>query len=77
MDTSQAYFWTPGRQSAEREASADIAAGRRYEADDTDDLVAQLRRARQEALELHIEFAQPPGCVHTGSIGKASDGEVD
>jgi len=46
VDASQAYFWAPEWQEGEREASADIAAGRTYEAADVDDLIAQLERAR-------------------------------
>ena len=48
VDASQAYFWTPEWQEAEREASADIAAGRTHEAADVDDLIAQLERARRK-----------------------------
>ncbi len=46
IDKSQAYFWTPEWQAAEREASADIAEGRVQEFDNVDDLVANLRAAR-------------------------------
>ena len=48
VDASQAYFWTPDWQEGEREGSADIAAGRTYEAADVDDLIAQLERARRK-----------------------------
>lgn len=36
VDASQAWFWTDPWQAGEREASADVAAGRvtRYESDD-------------------------------------------
>lgn len=47
IDKSQAYFWTPQWQAAEREASADIAAGRVQEFEDVGDLVASLRAARE------------------------------
>ncbi len=46
IDKSQAYFWTPEWQAAEREASADIAEGRVQEFENIDDLVAGLRSAR-------------------------------
>lgn len=46
IDKSQAYFWTPEWQAAEREASADIAEGRVQEFDSVDDLLADLRAAR-------------------------------
>ncbi len=46
IDKSQAYFWTPEWQAAEREASADIAEGRVQEFDNVDDLVANLSAAR-------------------------------
>ena len=42
IDKSQAYFWTAEWQAAEREASADIAAGRVREFDDIEDLIASL-----------------------------------
>jgi AbrB family looped-hinge helix DNA binding protein len=37
IDAAQAWFWTPAWQAGEREASADIAAGRvtTHESDDT------------------------------------------
>jgi AbrB family looped-hinge helix DNA binding protein len=47
IDKSQAYFWTAEWQSAEREASADIAEGRVQEFDDVEDLVAGLKAARR------------------------------
>ena len=46
IDKSQAYFWTPEWQAAEREASADIAEGRVQEFESVDALVAGLRAAR-------------------------------
>ena len=42
IDKSQAYFWTAEWQAAEREASADIAAGRVREFEDVEDLIASL-----------------------------------
>jgi len=42
IDESQAYFWTAEWQAAEREASADIAAGRAHEFEDVEDLIASL-----------------------------------
>ena len=49
VDKSQAYFWSPEWQAAEREASQDIAAGRVREFTDADELVASLRKGRQAA----------------------------
>lgn len=46
IDKSQAYFWLPEWQAAEREASADIAEGRVQEFANVDDLMASLRAAR-------------------------------
>jgi antitoxin PrlF len=45
IDSSQAYFWSPSWQAGEREASADLAAGRVTEAADAEDLIARLDRA--------------------------------
>ena len=42
IDKGQAYFWTPEWQAAEQEASADIAAGRVWEFDSVEDLIASL-----------------------------------
>lgn len=42
IDKSQSYFWTAEWQAAEREASADIAAGRVCEFEDVEDLIASL-----------------------------------
>ncbi len=47
VDRSQAYFWSPQWQEAEREASEDIAAGRIHEVDDVEDLIAKLDQARK------------------------------
>ncbi len=47
VDKSQAYFWSPGWQAAEREASDDIANGRVREFANADDLVASLREGRR------------------------------
>jgi AbrB family looped-hinge helix DNA binding protein len=48
IDKSQAYFWSPSWQAAEREASEDIAAGRVRSAQDVDDLIAQLDKGRKK-----------------------------
>ena len=48
VDKSQAYFWSPSWQAAEREASEDIAAGRVHSAQDVDDLIAQLDKGRRK-----------------------------
>ena len=48
VDKSQAYFWSPSWQAAEREASQDIAAGRIHEAKDVDDLIANLDKGRKK-----------------------------
>jgi AbrB family looped-hinge helix DNA binding protein len=45
LDKSQAYFWTPEWQAAEREASADVAAGRTEEFDSIEDLLGSLKNA--------------------------------
>lgn len=45
VDKSQAYFWSPEWQKAEREASEDIAAGRIRESHDVEDLIAKLDQA--------------------------------
>jgi AbrB family looped-hinge helix DNA binding protein len=42
IDKSQAYFWTPEWQMAEREAQADLDAGRVKELDSVDDLLAEM-----------------------------------
>jgi len=47
IDKSQAYFWSSSWQSAEREASSDIAAGRVHAAEDADHLMAQLDEVRK------------------------------
>jgi len=47
VDQSQAYFWSPEWQAAEREASDDIAAGRVHAARDVEALFAQLDKARK------------------------------
>ena len=43
-DPSQAWFWTPEWQAGEREADADIAAGRVRSFDNIDALFAHLDR---------------------------------
>jgi AbrB family looped-hinge helix DNA binding protein len=48
IDKSQAYFWSPSWQAAEREASEDIAVGRVHSAQDVDDLIAQLDKGRKK-----------------------------
>jgi AbrB family looped-hinge helix DNA binding protein len=45
IDKSQAYFWSPEWQAAEREASEDIASGRVREFERADDLIAALGKA--------------------------------
>src|SRR3990170_4524870 len=42
VDKSQAYFWSPGWQQAEREASEDIAQGRLRSFNDVEELIAAL-----------------------------------
>lgn len=50
IDATQAWFWTPEWQAGEREADADLAAGRfdRYESDE--EFLAALR-ARMKPLD--------------------------
>ena len=48
VDKSQAYFWSPSWQAAEREASQDIAAGRVHAAKNVDDLIAKLDKGRKK-----------------------------
>jgi len=48
VDKSQAYFWTPTWQAAEREASEDIAAGRLRKAETVEDLIAVLEKSRKK-----------------------------
>lgn len=48
VDNSQAYFWSPKWQAAEREANDDIAAGRILEAQDVEELIAKLDKARKK-----------------------------
>jgi antitoxin PrlF len=48
IDKSQAYFWSPSWQAAEREASEDIAAGRVHEAKDMDELIVNLDKGRKK-----------------------------
>jgi AbrB family looped-hinge helix DNA binding protein len=47
VDQSQAYFWSPAWQTAEREANDDIVAGRVHEAQDVEELIAKLDKARK------------------------------
>jgi len=44
VDPADAWFWTPAWQKAEREADADIKAGRVYRAKNVEDLIASLKR---------------------------------
>jgi len=46
IDKSQAYFWTPEWQAAEREAQSDIDEGRIEEFESVDDLIADLHSRR-------------------------------
>lgn len=47
VDKDQAYFWSPSWQEAEREAGADITAGRVHEARTVEDLIVGLEAARK------------------------------
>ena len=42
IDASQAWFWTPEWQEGERQADADIAAGRGMRFENDEDLLAYL-----------------------------------
>ena len=44
VDRSQAWFWTPEWQAAEREASHDIEAGRTYDFDSVDEAIASIKK---------------------------------
>lgn len=44
IDASQAWFWTPEWQAKEREADADIAAGRRERFESDEEFLAALER---------------------------------
>ena len=44
IDSSQAWFWTPEWQKGEREADADIRAGRVFRAKNVEELIASLKR---------------------------------
>ena len=44
VDAAQAWFWSDRWQSMEREASADIAAGRVKRFDSGDDFLAELEK---------------------------------
>jgi AbrB family looped-hinge helix DNA binding protein len=44
VDKSQAWFWSPAWQAAEREADEDLTAGRYDEFATMDDLIADLHR---------------------------------
>ena len=43
IDASQAWFWTPEWQKMEREADADIKAGRVFRAKNVEELIASLK----------------------------------
>ena len=45
VDASQAYFWTPEWQRAEREVSAEIRAGRLKRARNVEELIRELDRS--------------------------------
>jgi len=45
VDTRQAWFWSAQWQQMEREADADIAAGRLRRYDDVEGLLADLERS--------------------------------
>ena len=47
---SQAWFWTPEWQAKEREADADIAAGRVEHFSSDDEFLAALERIHQQCL---------------------------
>ncbi|MGQ0773320.1 MAG: AbrB/MazE/SpoVT family DNA-binding domain-containing protein [Pseudonocardiales bacterium] len=47
-----AWFWTEGHQAAEREADADLAAGRFVDSDDAESLLADLERLSQPVSAL-------------------------
>lgn len=44
VDASQAWFWTPEWQKMEREADADVSAGRVHRANSVEELIASLKR---------------------------------
>lgn len=48
IDKSQAYFWSPEWQAAERETDEDIAAGRIHQFEDVEDAIVHLRKTRTE-----------------------------
>ncbi|MBI5018402.1 MAG: AbrB/MazE/SpoVT family DNA-binding domain-containing protein [Deltaproteobacteria bacterium] len=48
IDKSQAYFWSPSWQAAERQADGDLSAGRVHEAETVEDLIADLDAARKK-----------------------------
>ena len=49
IDATQAWFWTPEWQAGEREADADIAAGRAETFDSEGEFVAALRSRAKPA----------------------------
>jgi antitoxin PrlF len=44
IDATQAWFWTPGWQAGEREADADLGAGRTESFESSDALLGALRK---------------------------------
>ncbi len=50
-DPSQAWFWTPEWQAGERQASADLAAGRSTRHETDEDFLAALKRARSKKAQ--------------------------
>jgi hypothetical protein len=51
IDPDQAWFWTPQWQEGEREADADIAAGRVKTFRSTDEFIAHLESVAPDASE--------------------------
>jgi AbrB family looped-hinge helix DNA binding protein len=49
IDATQSWFWTPGWQAGEREADADLAAGRQETFDSGDAFVDALRARTRAA----------------------------
>lgn len=51
IDPDQAWFWTPEWQEGEREADADLAAGRANTFRSTDEFIAHLKSVAPQASE--------------------------
>lgn len=49
IDATQAWFWTPEWQAGEREADADLAAGRVETFESGEDLIRALKRRSKRA----------------------------